>query len=221
MGSALAREFAELTGEDRDSLLTREDWLAAALELLIAEGVEAIRITRLAKRLEVTRGSFYWHFADRDDLLSGCIAFWQRRNSEAVEAALRDQEDLADGVFALFAAWMVPGRFDHKLDMAMRDWAKRSETVRSLLEEEDSRRLAVIADFFERCGISAAEAKIRAQIIYYGQLGYFLMGVELPLTERLANFPLYFQSFTGRIISEADCEPYRREIAALIEESRA
>ena len=215
MRPTLAEEIAELTGQAREAALSREDWLAAALELLVAEGVAAIRVTRLAKRLEVTRGSFYWHFADRDDLLSGCIAFWQRKNFKAIEEAVADEVELKAGVFALFAAWMVPGRFDPALDMAMRDWAKRSETVRGLLEEEDSRRLGLIGDFLTRCGYGV-EAKSRAQLIYYGQLGYFLMGVELPLSERLAAFPLYFESYTGHAIGEADCDPYRREVAALI-----
>jgi AcrR family transcriptional regulator len=214
--SGLAMEVARVTGEEREPVLGREDWLAAALELLMSEGVEAIRITRLAKMLGVTRGSFYWHFEDRDDLLSGCIDFWRRKNTRAIQEAVAGEQDLKAGVFALFAAWMTPGRFDPALDMAVRDWAKRSETVRGLLQDEDSQRLRLIADFLERCGLSRQEAKVRAQIIYYGQIGYFVMGVELPLEERFEAFPLYFESFTGQPIGEADVAPYREEITRRI-----
>jgi AcrR family transcriptional regulator len=64
--------------------LSRGDWVAVALGILADEGIEAVRITRLAVDLGVTRGSFYWHFKDRDDLLAALIAAWEARNTKAL-----------------------------------------------------------------------------------------------------------------------------------------
>ena len=64
----LLRSVAErgTTAPER-SQLQRFDWLQKALEIFVDEGIDAIRITRLADDLGVTRGSLYWHFQTRED----------------------------------------------------------------------------------------------------------------------------------------------------------
>src|SRR4051794_22402306 len=78
--------------------LTPEDWLRAATELLIHRSIDAVRVDVLAKTLEVTRGSFYWHFADRDDLLKRVLISWQEEQTEQIIARYRkrgvEAEDL-------------------------------------------------------------------------------------------------------------------------------
>ena len=64
--------------------LSREDWLAAALEVLHGEGIAKVSIVRIARDLGVTSGSFYWHFKDRNDLLQGLLDFWVRSQTEAI-----------------------------------------------------------------------------------------------------------------------------------------
>jgi AcrR family transcriptional regulator len=49
--------------------MTPEHWIAAATDLLVDKGIDAVRVDPLARQLEVTRGSFYWHFKDRESLL--------------------------------------------------------------------------------------------------------------------------------------------------------
>src|SRR5690349_2973228 len=71
--------------------LTPEDWIRAATELLIHRSIDAVRVDVLAKIMEVTRGSFYWHFADRDDLLKRVLLGWQEEQTEQIIARYRKQ----------------------------------------------------------------------------------------------------------------------------------
>jgi AcrR family transcriptional regulator len=66
----------DLSLQDQTTVLARRDWIDAGLELLVGKGVDHVKITRLADALGVTRGSFYWHFKDRDDLLSALVEDW-------------------------------------------------------------------------------------------------------------------------------------------------
>ena len=72
------------TAKKKSKRLSREDWLAAALEVLYGEGVGKVSIVRIARDMGVTSGSFYWHFKDRNDLLRSLLDFWVRSQTEAI-----------------------------------------------------------------------------------------------------------------------------------------
>ena len=72
------------TRNETSGRLSRDDWLAAALEVLYDEGVGNVSIVRIARDLGVTRGSFYWHFKDRHDLLRSLLDFWVHSQTEAI-----------------------------------------------------------------------------------------------------------------------------------------
>src|SRR5579863_5677371 len=82
-----SRARRALGGKARQSL-GREDWIAAARAELIAAGVNAVKVGRLARRLRVTRGSFYWHFKSHEDLLHELLRSWEKTNTEPFERAL-------------------------------------------------------------------------------------------------------------------------------------
>ena len=71
----------------RSSRLDASAWIEAALEALADGGVEAVRVEPLAKALDVTKGSFYWHFADRRALIDAMLTSW----SDGRIAAIRQQ----------------------------------------------------------------------------------------------------------------------------------
>ena len=64
--------------------LTRENWIDFALQRLTEEGIDKVTITGLARELSVTKGSFYWHFKDRDDLLQAMLTRWEETGSKLV-----------------------------------------------------------------------------------------------------------------------------------------
>lgn len=199
---------------DRQARLTAGDWVDAALETLTREGIEAVQITVLARKLGVTRGSFYWHFDSRESLLDALLEEWRARNTGVMVEAIANTNTLDDGILALFSVWTVHTRFDPKLDQAIRDWARYADAVRDILQTEDDARVDAISDFFKRHGYDPIEAFIRARVIYFTQLSYYALNVQEPMADRMSYLAAYFRSFTGRDI---DPETAARQIELFLQ----
>ena len=185
------------------------DWIRTGLDLLVSEGAEAVRITRLAAALQVTRGSFYWHFKDRADLLQALIAHWERTNTSAILEALGGARDLADGILALFEVWVDSAQFDPRLDSALRDWGRHAPMVHRAVETADRRRVAALAQLFARDGYEPDDAVVRARSIYFGQVGYYALDLKETLAERCRYLEAYFLFFTGRSLDPAAASAFR------------
>ena len=181
--------------------LTRADWLTAALEVLVETGIDSVRITRLAERLGVTRGSFYWHFTDRAQLLGAMLEVWEQTNTASVIRAASSPGTIEDRVLALFMCWLDPDLFDPRLDLAVRDWARGDAKLQSVISEADRRRMEAITAMFADHGFAEREAVIRARNFYYTQMGYYALNVQEPLAERLSFLPIYFETYTDRKLS--------------------
>ena len=194
--------------------LQRDDWIAAGLAVLVVSGIEAVQITVLAKRLKVTRGSFYWHFDNREALLEALLEEWRARNSGVMLEALGKATTLEDGILELFAIWIDHERFDPRLDQAVRDWARHDDALLCVVRKEDESRVLAIAAFFERQAFEATEAFIRARVIYLTQLSYYALGIDEPLLERMSYLSAYFRTFTGYDIGAAAAEAFRQRALA-------
>ena len=195
--------------------VSREDWLAAAERVLVAEGVSAIKVMGLAARLGVSRSSFYWYFGSRDDLLEQLLEAWERRNTRAlVEHAARPAGSICEGVMNVFECWIDPAAFDPALDFAVREWARRDPGVRARVEEADERRVAALRSMFSRHGYEATEAFIRARVVYFMQIGYYALVEHEPIETREGYLRPYLASFTG-------AEPTAEELAAFRARARA
>ncbi len=192
--------------------LQRLDWLQQALELFVAEGIEAVRITRLADELGVTRGSFYWHFANREELIDALVEFWQGKNTPAIADAVADARSLAGGIFRFFEICIDGASFDSRLDLAIREWSRRSPQVRALLDLEDERRIEALRAFFTRFGFPMPDALVRARVLYYAQIGFYALEVQEPLATRLGLTEAYFECFTGQRVRPAEAEQFRQYI---------
>lgn len=198
----------------RAAQLGPDDWIVAALAMLVNEGIDAVQITALARKLGVTRGSFYWHFTGRDDVLEAMLAEWRARNSGVMIDALAESETLEAGILDLFSVWVDHTRFDPKLDQAVRDWARRDEALARSLAAEDDARVAAIAAFFERHGYAPTEAFVRARVIYFTQLSYYALDIDEPMEKRMAYLESYFLCFTGRTIDTDVAQAYREMLIA-------
>lgn len=197
-----------------DPRLKRTDWITAALTLFMDEGIDAVRITRLAEALTVTRGSFYWHFRDRADLCDAIMAHWERTNTSAVLSAVTETESLAHGILKLFDAWLDTTRFDPRLDSAMRDWARRSDDVRDAVNRADDARIAAIADMYGRHGFGDPDAFIRARILYFTQIGYYALGIDETMVQRFGYLEAYYRGFTGEEIDPVLAHDFREKYTA-------
>lgn len=200
--------------ELRDVQLTRDDWIVAAIQTLVRDGIEAVHITQLSRDLNVTRGSFYWHFKNRKDVLDSILLEWRARNSGIMMEVLKTAPTLEAGILDLFAVWVDHSKFDPALDQAVRDWARRDENVRAFVATEDNDRVGAIAAFFKRHNYEKIDAFIRARIIYFTQLSYYALDVSEPLETRVSYLAAYFRSFTGREIDPSVVKAFRSRLQA-------
>ena len=198
----------------REPQLSRDDWIVAALGVLMDDGIEAVQITRLARDLGVTRGSYYWHFKGRKDLLSALLEEWSARNTGVMVDVLKSATSLDDGVLDLFSVWVDHSRFSFRLDQAIRDWGRRDQVVGEILSKEDDDRVEAIAAFYERHGYAHPESFIRARVIYFTQLSYYALNVTEPMEKRVSYLAAYFQCFTGRDIDQSVADEFTRRFLA-------
>lgn len=213
------RAIIERVSEDAEQKpgqgrLTRADWLQKALEVLVASGVDAVRITRLAELLGVTRGSFYWHFSDRDGLLAAMLEVWRQQNTASITAAAQRPGGLEQQVLALFQVWLDPGLFDPELDLAVRDWARGDAALQQQITQADQQRLEALTAMFAGHGFTGQQAKIRARNLYYTQMGYFALHVTEPFAERLSYAATYFATYTDEELSAEAEQAFRQQIIA-------
>ncbi|MCW1933856.1 TetR/AcrR family transcriptional regulator [Pararhodobacter zhoushanensis] len=184
---------------------TRDDWMQAALALLIAEGVESVKILRLADQLDCARSSFYWFFKDRGALLEALLEHWETTNTSALIAATRRPSDtITQALGHLYATWEAPGGFDTRLDFAIRGWASRDPDVRARLSACDDARIAAMAGMFERHGFAAAEADVRGRIVYFTQIGYATVDQQESAELRASRGRDYVTCLTGQEPREGD-----------------
>ncbi len=194
--------MAEKTGGWRGS---EELWLEAAYQLLIEQGVEAVKVMPLAKRVGLSRTSFYGHFESREALLEALIARWRAKNTGNMIARTEAfAETIAEAVLNLFDCWLRPELFDAQLDFAIRNWALGDPALRTVLERTDQDRIAAIRAMFSRFGFSAEDAEVRAYTVYYTQIGYVSMMVVEPPEIRIPRMPLYVKTFTGTAASDSE-----------------
>lgn len=179
--------------------VTREDWLNVALDVLVSDGVEQVKVLALGDRLGVSRSSFYWYFSSRQDLLDALLKHWEDTNTAAlVDLAGADAETVTGAVCNVFRAVVNPQLFDVAFDFAVRDWARRSGAVRRVLDRSDAKRLDALTQMFARYDYPPLEALTRARTLYYMQIGYNDADLKEPVEDRLKLVPMYLYVFTGR-----------------------
>jgi AcrR family transcriptional regulator len=149
--------------------LTPDDWVQAARELLIHRSIDAVRVDVLAKIMNVTRGSFYWHFTDRNDLLQRVLLSWQEEQTEQIIARYRKKGVEPRELIRELVELPFHGRAAMKgssVELAIRAWARRDEMARAIVDKVDAKRLEYIEECFTSLGFSAPEAKSRAFLLY-------------------------------------------------------
>lgn len=156
--------FDLVTDSATESRLSRDTWLQRALEVLREEGIQGVRVERLARDLGVTKGSFYWHFTDRTDLFSSLLEYWRKQYNDVVtkNPQFIDDEPAA-GLLAAMTKIREEGLDQYEL--AMRAWVDHdpqvSEAVRAVYEQ----RAEFVRGFFNRLGFRGADAEIRSRLV--------------------------------------------------------
>jgi AcrR family transcriptional regulator len=190
--------------------VTRDDWLNVAMDVLISDGVERVKVLALAERMGVSRSSFYWYFKSRQALLDALLDRWQATNTRALIAQAEAEADtITAAVCNVHKCVVNPELFDTALDFAVRDWARRSGKVSRMLDQSDARRLAALKAMFARFGYPELESETRARVLYYMQIGYDFAQLNEPMNLRLSLVPQYLFVFTGVTPLAEEIEDFR------------
>ncbi len=151
-------------------LLSRDRWVDAALDALAERGIDAVGVEPLARRLGVTKGSFYWHFRDRGALLEAMLRRWEE---VATQAIIDEVEKVPAGaeakLRALFAIALRSSRMD--VETALRLWARHERRARLAVDRVDRRRMRYLQDLFRALGLSPGEAQARSFLAYSSLFG--------------------------------------------------
>ncbi len=185
-------------GFRRDGPLARGDWVDAARRALVAGGIASVKVDHLAADLSVTRGSFYWHFTGRAELLSALLAHWEATNTAPMEQAVAQAG--ADGharLAALIRLWIDEVAFSPAYDAAVRDWARHDPAAAAAVARIDQRRVALLAGIFADLGYADTDAFVRARVTYFHQVGYYALAIREPRTRRFDLVPYYYRVLTG------------------------
>jgi len=148
----------------------KSQWTQAALEALRKGGVAGVRVERLAAGLGITKGSFYWHFRGRGELLDALLEFWA---SEMTEAEFERVQAVRGGLAARLRTLAddVLEKGMGRYDPAVRAWARSDRKVAAAVAQVDRRRVRALTGLFEEGGFTSAEARTRARLFYTFLLG--------------------------------------------------
>jgi AcrR family transcriptional regulator len=163
--------------------LSAKDWLDQGLKTLTKSGFTALKAEPLAKAMGVSRGSFYWHFADIGAFHAAILAHWRDVAAEQVITNLEAASGTANPLPLLLrqAFSTRPA-----LENAVRTWASVDPLARAAVQAIDWRRLNYVENLFRANGLSPAAARARSQILYWAFLGFALSEQPLPKAKQAA-----------------------------------
>jgi AcrR family transcriptional regulator len=151
--------------------LSRRVWIQAALEAIAEGGLAAVAVVPLARRLDATKGSFYWHFPSREALVDAALAEWEQSHTAAVIAGIDAASEAPLQQLRLLFKRVTELAARDRIELALLATADHP-TVQPVLERVTRRRIDFAAELFRRLGFSRAEANRRALLAYSAYLGY-------------------------------------------------
>ena len=180
--------------------LGREDWLRAAVGAMAEGGVRRIAVEPLARTLGATKGSFYWHFRDRDDLVLAALAHWEVQETESVIEGLDHLSDPRERLRHLLIGIVtrLPSRPDPSVALA----GDAEEPVRLALERVTARRVRYVAEQVEAAGLPPDEAARRALLAYTSYLGFATLARSAPAVLPLeGGVPAYVETVLDALVA--------------------
>ncbi|UTW12773.1 TetR/AcrR family transcriptional regulator [Marinobacterium rhizophilum] len=156
--------------------LSRDQWINEAFTVLAEGGVDSIKIEGLAKRLRVTKGGFYWHFRNRDELLQNMLEQWRLRRIEIIHEQTRDEEHAADTLKYLIRLYTDNANpRGNAIELAVRGWARVDTQAALAVQSVDEERLKCVSSLFGKLKLSPEEAYARAYLFYAFVFGQSLL----------------------------------------------
>jgi AcrR family transcriptional regulator len=155
----------------------RGAWVRAALQALAAGGPDAVRVEALAVDLGVSKGGFYWHFADRQALLAEMLDTWEKAGTEDIIARVESQPaDPRAKLQRLFELTSSPEGL--AVELAVRDWSRRDGDVAERLRRVDNRRIGYIRSLFGPFCADDNDVEVRSMVAYTLVIGSYFIAAE-------------------------------------------
>lgn len=163
--------------------LRADDWAEAALTAIAEGGLAAVAVEKLAARLGTTKGSFYWHFANREALVRAALHRWEHQHTEAIIALVDQTPDPADRLRRLFTLVTEDSRAraENRIEVALVASAA-DPVVAATLGRITERRVGYVADLFAEIGMDPSSARHRALLAYTAWLGHTQLVHAVPQT---------------------------------------
>ena len=188
---------------------SKDIWLNAAYEVLIAEGIDAVKVMTLAKKLNLSRTGFYWFFEDINELHKSMVRRWESKNTgNLIDRCSIEASNICEALFNLMDCWLDPMLFDARLDLAIRNWARINSDLSQRLSKADRQRIAAVGDMFKCHGFTNEQADVRGLTVIYTQIGYISMDVQENKDERLARVQHYVELFAGSRPAQNDVQHF-------------
>src|SRR5690606_8384585 len=162
---------------ERSGRLSADDWGQAALDLIAEQGVAAVAVEPLARRLGVTKGSFYWHFPSRDALLVAALERWEKVEQEEVFGQLEAIADPSQRLRALFN--LVAHEYKSHVIYSELLKALDHPAVQPVIGRVSDRRMEYLTASFRQAGLGRTDAQHRARLAYAAYIGFLQLNLQL------------------------------------------
>jgi len=180
----------------RNARLSADDWAQAALDLIAEQGVSAVAVEPLARRLGVTKGSFYWHFPSRDALLQAALERWEAGEQENIFGSLEkvvDPRERLRTLFQLVGHEVKPHIIYSELLKALDHPA-----VQPVIDRISQRRLDYLVAMFRQAGLQRTDATHRARLTYAAYVGFLQLSLQLQQPRMTSE---EFETYLEHVIS--------------------
>jgi AcrR family transcriptional regulator len=151
----------------------RSEWIKAAVDALQRDGIEGVRVEVLATRLGVTKGSFYWHFADRAALHDAMLAHWRAVATAAIIDRVEREGGAPRAKLRYLTAITARGASAPRLETAMRGWARQDKRVAQAIATADRERIAYVTGLLQAIGFEPEAAELRARLLFLAVIGSY------------------------------------------------
>jgi AcrR family transcriptional regulator len=163
----MARPATKSQKPSAEPPLGRKDWIEAAIAMLAEDNVEALRVDTLAEKLGVTKGSFYWHFKGRDDLLSGVLDEWRLRMTSQIQSLILDRSGTPWERLERLLRIAISSRPDvpgGPFETTLRDWARRDGKVAAVVRDVDAERVRFLHQLYREAGLRGDDVEYFAEM---------------------------------------------------------
>jgi AcrR family transcriptional regulator len=150
----------------RNGRVAKQDWLAGGMEMLGRRGPGAIRIDAMCAQLGVTKGSFYWHFTDRQAFLGSLLAYWEYKATQAIIERVEASGGAPRSRILSLLQEGLSGQFDFSAELAIRHWARNDRLAAAAVKRVDARRIEFLEGILDEMGFAPDAATTKAIFLY-------------------------------------------------------